>query len=45
MVFQEKKKKPISIIDVFDMILKILGEGNGNPLQYFCLENPRDMGA
>ena len=18
------------------------GEGNGNPLQYFCLENPRD---
>ena len=21
------------------------GEGNGNPLQYFCLENPRDGGA
>ena len=21
------------------------GEGNGNPLQYFCLENPRDRGA
>ena len=20
-------------------------EGNGNPLQYFCLENPRDRGA
>ena len=19
------------------------GEGNGNPLQYFCLENPMDM--
>ena len=19
-------------------------EGNGNPLQYFCLENPRDRG-
>ena len=22
-----------------------LGEGNGNPLQCFCLENPRDGGA
>ena len=22
-----------------------IGEGNGNPLQYFCLENPRDGGA
>ena len=21
------------------------GEGNGNPLQYSCLENPRDPGA
>ena len=21
---------------------KILGEGNGNPLQYSCLENPMD---
>ena len=47
MVFQKKKtkKKPISIIDVFDMILKILGEGNGNPLQYSCLENPGDRGT
>jgi len=22
-----------------------LGERNGNPLQYFCLENPMDRGA
>jgi len=22
-----------------------VGEGNGNPFQYFCLENPRDRGA
>ena len=22
-----------------------LGEGNGNPLQYFCLVNPMDRGA
>ena len=21
------------------------GEGNGNPLQYFCLENSKDRGA
>ena len=21
---------------------RILGEGDGTPLQYFCLENPRD---
>ena len=21
------------------------GEGNGNPLQYFCLGNPKDIGA
>ena len=21
------------------------GEGNGNPLKYFCLENPMDRGA
>ena len=25
--------------------LSILGEGNGNPLQYSCLENPRNGGA
>ena len=22
-----------------------IGEGNGNPLQYSCLENPKDRGA
>ena len=25
--------------------LSCIGEGNGNPLQYSCLENPRDEGA
>ena len=25
--------------------LDIFGEGNGNPLQYSCLENPTDAGA
>ena len=25
--------------------LSCIGEGNGNPLQYSCLENPMDGGA
>ena len=25
--------------------MNIPGEGNGNPLQYYCLENPMDRGA
>ena len=25
--------------------MSLVGEGNGNPLQYFCLENPMDGGA
>ena len=27
------------------LFLSCIGEGNGNPLQYSCLENPRDGGA
>ena len=31
---------------VIGNVLKmVFGEGNGNPLQYSCLENPRDRGA
>ena len=26
----------------FDFSLSCIGEGNGNPLQYSCLENPKD---
>ena len=29
----------------FDFSLSWIGEGNGNPLQCSCLENPRDRGA
>ena len=29
----------------FHLLLSCIGEGNGNPLQCFCLENPRDGGA
>ena len=38
-----------SITDSMDVNLSklqdIVGEGNGNPLQYSCLENPMDGGA
>ena len=29
----------------FTFSLSCIGEGNGNPLQYSCLENPMDGGA
>ena len=29
----------------FHFSLSCIGEGKGNPLQCFCLENPRDEGA
>ena len=29
----------------FQFSLSYIGEGNGNPLQYSCLENPMDGGA
>ena len=29
----------------FHFSISCTGEGNGNPLQYSCLENPRDRGA
>ena len=30
---------------LFHVSLSCIGEGNGNPLQCSCLENPRDRGA
>ena len=29
----------------FHWVALVYGEGNGTPLQYFCLENPMDGGA
>ena len=29
----------------YGQIIEGIGGGNGNPLQYSCLENPRDRGA
>ena len=44
------KNPPANVGDVRDMgsILgsgRSPGVGNGNPLQYFCLGNPKDRGA
>ena len=33
------------LLDTTSLSLSCLGEGNGNPLQCSCLENPRDGGA
>ena len=34
----------VNVLD-FDHSTGCIGEGNGNPLQYSCLENPMDRGA
>ena len=44
------KRMPANARDSGDMGLipgsgRSTGEGNGNPLQYSCLENPMDIGA
>ena len=43
-------KETANVGDIRDMgsipgLGRPLGEGNGNPLQYSCLENPMDRGA
>ena len=35
----------LSTIYHLPVIIYQFGEGNGTPLQYFCLENPMDGGA
>ena len=44
------KNPPANARDIRDLGLisgsgRSLGEGNGNPLQYSCLENPMDRGG
>ena len=36
---------PIRLSDFTHFSLSCIGEGNGNPLQCSCLENPKDGGA
>ena len=38
-------KRQLSIHAPILCLRKCLGEGNGTPLQYSCLENPMDVGA
>ena len=49
-VAQVVKNLPVNSEDTSDMDLipesgRFPGEGNGNPLQYSCLENPTERGA
>ena len=40
-----REEKLKSLEGHFHFSLSCIGEGNGNPLQCSCLENPRDGGA
>ena len=35
----------VILLNFLEYVAIICGEGNGTPLQYSCLENPRDRGA
>ena len=37
--------KPNKTNKIVVTLVIIVGEGNGNPFQYSCLENPMDSGA
>ena len=49
MVLVEKKPlvnaRDVRIVDSMPELGRSVGEGNGYPLQYSCLENPMDRGA
>ena len=40
-----REESDITELLPFHFSLSCIGEGNGNPLQCSCLENPRDRGA
>ena len=35
----------VAVMTQFQRNIQMLGDGNGNPLQYSCLENPREGGG
>ena len=40
-----RKEVMVAWSGISDTVENSAGEGNGNPLQYSCLENPMDGGA
>ena len=46
-IFQARVLEWVAIVfsDIYGPVLANVGEDNGNPLQYSCLENPMDGGA
>ena len=43
--FMSKETKAYTFQIIVQHYREWVGEGNGNPLQCFCLENPRDRGS
>ena len=39
------RKGTIYLHSIYTVVGVVVGEGNGTPLQYSCLENPTDGGA
>ena len=44
-VFKFNRVPFVYFLLLFPLSRRLVGEGNGNPLQYSCLENPMDRGA
>ena len=40
-----RQKRRMLLFKIYSRNKVVIGEGNGNPLQYSCLENPMDGGA
>ena len=38
-------RRGVEWINIYKALYSTVGEGNGTPLQYSCLENPMDGGA
>ena len=45
MNYGRKKFLSVLLIPFYQRLKRCLGEGNGTPLQYSCLESPMDGGA
>ena len=44
-LLRTKLEYSIAIVCLLCQTIGFIGEGNGNPLQYYCLENPMNRGA